>query len=200
MKIECPYCGGFLIWDYKSGDIICSSCGLVVDRIVDCRVKVYDEEENINKNSRETTSSKKLSRAYIIYKKILKRIKDNQRELEVDSQAFTEYAIGRRGHVRILVAKRTLKALEYLKKDSEVQYILDNVVRKIPILNSRTDRARIAAALIIKTLIKKKKLDANEFKIISEATGISASHARRLYALITKRVQITNKLYIRTGT
>ena len=35
MSNQCPSCGGILVWDYQMGEVICSSCGLVIDKIYD---------------------------------------------------------------------------------------------------------------------------------------------------------------------
>lgn len=35
-RFRCPYCGGQIVWDYDFGEVVCSSCGTVVDIIYDC--------------------------------------------------------------------------------------------------------------------------------------------------------------------
>ncbi len=35
-RFRCPYCGGQIVWDYSLGEVVCSSCGTVVDIIYDC--------------------------------------------------------------------------------------------------------------------------------------------------------------------
>ena len=36
-------CNGYLIWDYFNGDVICSDCGEVVDRIYDYGQTLQDK-------------------------------------------------------------------------------------------------------------------------------------------------------------
>ncbi|MCD6195602.1 MAG: TFIIB-type zinc ribbon-containing protein, partial [Staphylothermus sp.] len=59
MSNQCPVCGGILVWDYQRGEVICSSCGLVVDRIYDYSPLRENEETITWRNIKIRNNPKK---------------------------------------------------------------------------------------------------------------------------------------------
>ena len=64
MSNQCPVCGGILVWDYQRGEVICSSCGLVVDRIYDYSPLRENEETITWRNIKIRNNPKKNKKLY----------------------------------------------------------------------------------------------------------------------------------------
>jgi len=178
--MECPECKSQkLVWDYKRGDVICSSCGLIVDTI-------YVNHNHLSKDNELTFKEKKyngerkvlkmlahddIAKKFNLYMNFLnnKRVK-----LMFETKALTEYIYGKRAPVKILVKKGT-NIDEEIK--CKLKTIID-IINKYPRLASRTDRAKYALAYMVYSLINTGKVDIYE---ISKKFNLSVTHAKRLY-------------------
>ncbi len=188
---RCPYCGSYLVWDYTTGDVICSSCGVVVDRIVvstgainlACEESYQDDKRQA---SRRLIGQAKAGSVYRKYMSVARHLLARGGDFEINEKNFEEYLQGKRGHVRLIISSKSREALKYAERDAEVRKILRDIIPKIPSLNSRTDRARVAAALLIKLLLSKNRISSSDLKRVSQTTGVSASHIRRLYNTVMK--------------
>jgi len=202
MVYTCPLCGSDeLIWDYAHGYIVCSNCGLVIERIiVEDKVRIDVAEENTKtrvvdaiRKSREVAIGmrfrmmKKLVREY---EKIVRSVKPG---VIIDVAALERKLLSGE-KVRILRHRADEVLMQMVSNDSELRLIL-RVIDRDPILGSRTFRGKVAIALIVKKLVKGENLDLNE---IAKVTSISKTHARRLYRQllpqINKIVDIVKKL------
>ncbi len=188
---RCPYCGSYLVWDYTTGDVICSSCGVVVDRIVVSTgtINLTHEEsyqDDKRQASRRSMGYVKAGNVYRKYMTVARHLLARGSDFEINEKNFEEYLQGKRGHVRLIISSKSREALKYAERDAEVKKILREIIPKIPSLNSRTDRARVAAALLIKLLLNKNRVSSTDLRKVSQTTGVSASHIRRLYNTVMK--------------
>ena len=176
----CPYCGSKeLIWDYSSGYIICSDCGSVLDRIYEQTLLRLNEGLEDSVVSSSIKGNVKLKPITIRYLELLEKVKNKKRRLSIDSKAFLEYAEGKRPLVKVLTRNYNREVL--LRED--VRKVI-NLMKKYPRLNSRTDRAKIAIALIAIRMANKEAINSAILKGIIHDTSLSKAHIRRLIKLV----------------
>ena len=148
-------------------------CGSVIDRIY-----VLGEDFRIDESKPLLfKGSVKISRTTKEFLKLLDSVKQSKRlkgRAVIDSSNFFDYINGRRGRVKIIELRTPY--LSSLRKDKEVSAIL-KLISKYPRLNSRTERAKIALAMLAISLVKGVGINFSE---ISRATGLSRIHVRRL--------------------
>ena len=180
-----------IVWDYKKGEVICSKCGTIIDRIYSL--------DNVNSGTSDETRYsfvykekyyrwiKNKEKSYKKFKIILNKInkiKSKTNKIEINNDSF-EYYIKTGKQIFILKNKNENNKIF---NDEEILEIIEKFIKKDPILNSRTRRAKVAAALIIKSLTvngkSNKKLANKVLKEISQKTGTSISQVRRLYNYI----------------
>ena len=188
--MKCVECGSkSLVWDYKSGFIVCSSCGIVNDRIVTGDLP-RDRENGVPTTKFRKSAYHKWIRqkeqSYMEFKRVSRKRGIGSKELIVDSSTFEEYVSGKRKPVKLLLTEGSLRARRLLTENGEIRFIVENIIRKHPTLNSRTERAKVALALIMLYMRESKSLDSKVVKEISEKTGASCSHIRRLHSLLEK--------------
>ena len=41
--MQCKYCSGVLVWDYDNGEIVCSKCNIIYDKITTLEFPNYKE-------------------------------------------------------------------------------------------------------------------------------------------------------------
>jgi len=172
--MRCPYCGSTnIIWDEERGEIVCMDCGSVIDRI-------YVSRDDYRVDDFKPSSPKgsvRLSRTTKEFLKLLDKVKTSKKlkgKAVIDSAKFFDYVTGRRGKVKII--KLRTPYLRNLEKDEDISIVL-KLIGKFPRLNSRTDRAKIALAMLTISLVKGGNISVSE---ISRVTGLSRMHVRRL--------------------
>ena len=178
--MKCPYCGSTnLVWDYQRGEVICTYCASVIDKIY-VSTKPHGEWGEEHRRSSSCTSDyvPKLKKATKDYLKILETMSSrNRNDITIDTKAFWEYQkTGRR--VKLLKRRVNIK----YSSDLSVRIAMD-VLRKYPKLSSRTDRAKIAIALLAIALVKGAKLNT---ALITREVGLSKVHIKRLEKLVLK--------------
>ncbi len=183
--IACPYCGSLeTIWDYKNGYVVCSRCGYVLDKIYDMHaVRHYYDDSTSYDNQYGThacinTYSGKLVLAQRRTKKyfsLVKSLKDKDK-FTIHIEAGIASANKR---VKTIIRKDTLRLIEVLRRKSEIAESLKEIDTRYPRLASRTERVRIAAAMML-LMIRNGEDPAKRLKEIAKNTGISMVHARRI--------------------
>jgi len=184
--LRCPYCGSSdLIWDYQRGEVVCARCASVIERIYVNTIShsEYDTEVR-QKNLRIGEPAPKLRKATKDYLKILESIK-NKNDVVIDVNAFWEYQKTGR---RVKLLKRRLNT--ELLNDYAVRVAMD-VLRKYPKLSARTDRAKIAIALLAISLVKGTKLN---MALLTKKVGLSKVHIKRLEKLVLKEKAFIDEL------
>jgi transcription initiation factor TFIIIB Brf1 subunit/transcription initiation factor TFIIB len=183
MVERCPYCNGILVWDYRTGDIVCSKCGAVIDRIFVMERDVQREEgfsREIRKRQPKTPKS------YKLFIKLYGRINKGRKDIYIDKSRFVDVMRGGK-HVRVYDSPRNDASKRIVERDPIVRDILESVVRRNPRLASRTERGKVAAALLIKMLfIDKKKVSSKLFREAANESGVSVGHVKRIYKEVKK--------------
>jgi len=187
--LVCPECHSTnVIWDYKNGYIVCTNCGLVLDRIYvehlgrsaikDVKINNKSLISNVfNERKRRQEYHKRNNRLRKITK-ILNEVKTRP-YLTLDTKAVNEYLLGKRSHVKLFKYKAWMP-----NNDLILKQIIEKIINNDPILASRTERAKWAIAKILIQLSINKKVDA---KSIANETKLSITHVRRLISVVQKR-------------
>ncbi len=186
--IACPECGSTnIIWDSRTGYIVCSECGIVIDRIyvqhTDKKIIENKRTNNrliskaFNRKERKKEYNRKKSRLRKITK-LLNEVR-NKPHLTVDTKAVEEYLMGERAHVKLFKYK-TWKPEDNLL----LKKIIDKVINTDPILASRTERAKWAIAKIFLQLVINGEVNARS---IANETKLSITHIRRLINIVQRR-------------
>ncbi len=185
--IRCPECGSTsILWDYKNGSVICGNCGLVIDNIYDYTHRSREQNDYYSYKPRLISDYQRITKRNRRYKNMYNRLKmlkpiisrRLKRYLVIDEKALKEYLNGLRPHVKIF------KYHKEIQIPIETKIIIEKIINKDPVLTSRTDRAKIALALIILDMLNNGKPDIRK---IAKETFISVTHVRRLTKLIEER-------------
>ncbi len=194
--MRCPYCGSNdIVWDYVRGDVICASCGTVLERIYVTEQHANQElvqepvKTRIHKrygNNRRVTLTKYTSE----YLKLIDKVKRSKRlkNIVIDSEQLRRYVDGEGPPVKIF--KRNPQNVQTLLKDPKVRLVLE-VMLRFPRLSSRTDRAKVALALMALMLLAGRRINTRE---VAEKSGISAMHARRLAKALEENREFVEEL------
>lgn len=185
-KVEaCFSCGSKnLIWDYKNGFIVCTECGVVQEKIIINQTYTPNDQAIDGKNGYWNFIRKK-EKTYKKYMELHRKLHKLKRKLEIDEKAFLN-SMNMHSQIKTLTSERTKTAIQNAMVDEKIRLIIEKVISKIPRLNSRTERGKIAAAMILAILWQNKRIDAKAIKILSEKTGTSPCHVKRIYKTIMK--------------
>jgi hypothetical protein len=165
--LKCPHCGQQdIIWDYARGDIVCTYCGTVVDKIY---VNMIKKEEPFNQA--KDVSQPGLKKETREFFKLLSRIKG--KNLEIDTRAFEAFIKGKRPAVKMFVRSGFKSRVDV---DNDVRVAL-RIICKYPRLASRTDRAKLAIATVAVYLARDSRVEISK---IAKEYGLSRIHMRRL--------------------
>jgi len=196
--MKCPAClSSEILWDMKTGSIVCTNCGLVIDEIYygfDIPVPSCQIEEYVNENGHKKLTYKEL-KLKINHKKIKEVIKlldliRKKPHLRLDTKAVEEFIVGKRPPVKLLKRRVNEVRIDNDVEKRIVGIIIEKIINPDPILASRTDRAKIALALIIEDLAVRGNV---RRKYISKVTGLSKTHIHRLISLIKNRRDVLCK-------
>ncbi len=160
------------MWDYQRGDIVCTKCGLVIDKILTTDTKVITQATN-QQDIRRKERGIKLSRYTIEYLKLLEKTKNMKGKVKVRINSLQDIENCRVRQVKVFYREFN----EEKMKDRNVTKIM-KIMSKYPKLKSRTDRAKLAIALITLYLITKS--NNIPYSTIQNDTGLSRVHIRRL--------------------
>ncbi len=194
-NMRCPYCGSNnIVWDYVRGDVICASCGTVLERIY--VTEQHISQELMQEPARTRTHKRHGSRRVTItkytseYLKLIDKVKRSKRlkNIVIDSEQLRRYVDGEGPPVKIF--KRNPQNVQMLLKDPKVRLILE-VMLRFPRLSSRTDRAKVALALMALMLLTGRRINAKE---VAEKSGISTMHARRLAKTLEENREFMEEL------
>ncbi len=158
---KCPECGGLLIYDEYRGELVCSRCGLVVDRVYDYgplreREEVVERRElSLRGRPRGHAVAKKLRYKLRLYR-IGRQIEASRPGLIIDyNKAFRQ---GR--FVNTVTSINTVNAKRVLEEKGVLED-LEEIVRIImevdPAAMARTYRSKLAIAYIVHYMLTKGK-------------------------------------------
>ncbi len=189
-EYHCPECGGQLVWDYERGEVTCSRCGLVVDRIYYYGPGRVNEDENIKREQlikRRGPGRRPSTRRYRLY---LRRYRLAQRYvrdkpwLEIDYEQVVE--TGRM--VNSIKSRATIIAEKNIEENElwdPINEVIEILREKYPIALARTNRSKYALAYIIYMVTRKHRFPREEE--IIDIFQISETSYKRLLKL-AKRI------------
>mgnify|MGYP001772548240 CR=1 FL=1 len=171
--MRCPYCGSEnIVWDNSTGDIICASCGTVLD-------KIYNSEAYGGNDDERVYTSK------IVYNEFYKKIK------RIDK--WRKRFMGRRVMVYngMIIKETSLNALKIIESD-ERYLILYDIINSIPEFKNKDIRYKLALGLyfIDKKEYKRLKmmLEIREKYIAKILNGMSRKEKEKITNIIKRRL------------
>jgi len=192
MTTQCPYCGGQLVWDYKCGEVVCSACGTVVEKVYDYSPAWPDESEEIwreiriRRNPKHNSIARKYRRDYKLYVEAERYVRGKP-WLELDYDKYFE--TGRL--VNTIKSRATIKAEKKISESglwSAVQRGLEFIEKVNPALLSRTARGKYALAYLVASYLEKKEFPS--LSEVMEVFSISETSYRRLLKLARNLVVV----------
>ncbi|PUA32770.1 MAG: hypothetical protein B7O98_04790 [Zestosphaera tikiterensis] len=191
--MRCPYCGSeSIIWSYSSGDVICSECGSVIDRIYTYDECCLNQHQNLYSSlPTQTTQGLGLSKMTKEYLKLVKDLNKSRKlkgRVYIDHEMFLKYVS--EGGNRVKVLKFRLNNVCGYPNEEYVEKVLD-IMRKYPRLSSRTERAKKALALITLNMLHITKVNEVE---LTKLAGLSYVHVKRLTSILTKEKEFIKEV------
>jgi transcription initiation factor TFIIIB Brf1 subunit/transcription initiation factor TFIIB len=181
-----------LVWDYERGEVVCSSCGLVVDKITTLEAWSYRVNNNeVEQSRREANvatirgraqSSREYRRLLKIYKLATKIVKEKP-WLEVDYEKVIESG----KFVLTVKSKASIKALKNIVEYGYMGLVkegLDYISSVNPALLARSERSKYALAYMVAVKIKTGVLPTRES--VLRVFNISNTSYNRLRNIVEK--------------
>jgi uncharacterized Zn finger protein (UPF0148 family) len=152
--MRCPYCGSEeLVWDYKNGAVVCSSCGCIVDTI-------YVSQPRASGGGGSPRAVEKPYRLQRALKKSI--VREAKRRFELEKKGYV-FVNGRAVHLR------SLAALKNTELNSDVKRLVDEglkVLQQVAPAMSRTIRSRLALAYAVAKLLRGEEASLNELRAL----------------------------------
>ncbi len=160
-----------LVWDFERGEVVCTSCGYVVEQIY-----VNDVRHAAETIRHETKGYITLSKETKKFLELMKYVKVSKKELYIDWDSFREYV---RTGKRVRVLKLRVRPIpENLR---EVIEPVMKVIERYPRLSSRTVRGKVAASLLALYLA----LDTRPSLVtVARLAGVSRTQLARIMKLV----------------
>ncbi|BCU70588.1 TFIIB-type zinc ribbon-containing protein [Stygiolobus caldivivus] len=183
--MECPYCKNKdLIWDYKNGIIVCSSCGSVIDQIFEQYENAVDEPVNVAnyKSVYEPFILKSLSiknRTDAIVNKNIKRNRLGKLKRSVEEK-FIFY----NGSV---VRESSIIPLKYIENNEKLLIIYD-LIERFPQFRDKHIKYKVALTFYF--------YDKSLFNKVQHNLGISKKYFEKILSKVStrERILIKNKI------
>ncbi len=193
-EYRCPVCGGELVWDDERGEVTCSRCGLVVDRIYYYGPPRESEESmermrEAARRHRPRSNRHEIAR-YRLHREryyMARRYVEGKPWLEVDYDQVIE--TGRMIHT--IRSRATIEAEDNIEKlglREPLEKTLKLIEEKYPMALARTKRSRYALAYIIYTLTNKKRYP--DDREVIEIFRISQTSYKRLQRIASRIIPI----------
>jgi len=182
--MKCWYCGSEdVAWDYRTGSVVCRSCGLVLDVIFDNSSGFVEDGVAV---LHRTSSARPVTANHLggglrsieyRVRKYEKLVRHARRGVVVDVTALD---LGSRIRVYKGSVDELLKPLE----ESLREFL--EVIEEDPLLGSRTYRGKIAAAFILREVVTKGV--APNVSTVVKTCLVSQAQARRIIKLVERRL------------
>lgn len=188
--MKCAQCGGVLVWDYERGEVVCSSCGLVIDKITTLEIGGYRVNEveqgrqkvHVATIHNKAPSSREYRRLLKIYKLATKMIKEKP-WLEVDYEKVIESG----KFIFTIKSKASIRALKNIVEYGYMELVkegLDYINSVNPALLARSERSKYALAYMVAVKIKTGELPTRES--VLKVFNISNTSYNRLRNIVEK--------------
>jgi len=195
--LKCPVCGGLLVWDYERGEVVCSLCGLVYDKITTLEAWSYGltsggdggGERRVLMHDYRRVSSSRYKHLLRVYRRTVKLVK-NKPWLEVDYEKVFEN--GR--FIYTLKSKASIKALKNVEEQGYWEIVkqgLDYINNVNPAFLARSERSRYALAYMVAFKLKTGRYPSRED--VTRVFNISNTSYKRLHDLAEKITTSTTR-------
>lgn len=194
----CPECGhNIIVWSYNTGYIVCGNCGLVVDKIYDYNLtrKIKESPNNLSdyEIKRFKHKIRKIISRYCHYEKFIKRtfkLKPGLRfSLKIAEQAYMGKQVKL---VRTIISEKTEEIKHKVLKGNGTYKLILEEFKKYPRIASRTDRVKIALAVIVYNELKNGVKPS--ITSIAKEFGISIANLRKAYSDLRRYKEIYENL------
>ena len=187
--MKCEICGGVLVWDYENGEIVCSQCGVVQDKIFSSDIPGYDistknsRESRVGRqrvNSNRKPYSHRYKRLLKLYLTASRRV-NSKPWLEVDYNKL--FVTGR--FVKTIISLSSKRARESIEKHNyweDVNKGLKLLEAVNPALLARSERCKYALAYMVVKTVETGKMPSEE-EVIS-VFNVSETSYRRLRSIV----------------
>jgi hypothetical protein len=167
--MRCPYCGSEeLVWDYRSGFVVCPYCGCVADSIAVHQPLAGSDENGYSRKSVE--------RLYRLERGLRRRlVREATKRFELEKKGFV-FIDNRPVHPRSLAALRTLESNAGVKELVEEGLTVVEAVSPTALCKSL--RGRYALAYAVAKLLRGEELNLRELEklfSVSRATAFRLS-------------------------
>lgn len=176
--MECPYCKSKnLVWDYKNGVIVCSSCGLVVDQIFDQSAYNDYEIENISSSKYIIPQEIYLNKSSNFISKTNKILDINIKvnRVKKSRKNFEEKLIFYNGSI---IRESSLISLKYIENNEKL-FIVYDFIDRIPKFKDKHIKYKVALALYF--------YDIELFNKIEPMLGISKKYFRKILSTVKSK-------------
>jgi hypothetical protein len=164
----CPCCGSEeLVWDYRSGFVVCPHCGCVADSIA-----VHQPLASSGESGHSRKSAERLCR---LERGLRRLAREAAERLELEKRGFV-FIDSRPVHLRSLAAMRTLEGNAGVKELVEEGLAVVEAVS--PTALCRSLRGRYALAYAVAKLLRREELNLRELEklfSVSRATAFRLS-------------------------
>jgi len=185
-------CGGILVWDYQTGEVICSSCGYVIDKIYYYGPVNEDENEAIwrevrmRKNPKRNPSIHRYRYHLKLYHEAYSYVK-NKPWLEINYEKIFESG----KMINTLKSHATLEAEKNISSKNLWRTIYEGlkfIEKNYPVALARSGRGKYALAYIVSTYLNHGKIP--DIKEVVNTFNISETSYRRLVKIAKEIVSI----------
>jgi len=169
--MKCPYCGSSeIVWDYKTGDMVCSKCASVIDKIY------YD---NLYETSDDVVITPKY--AYYNFFKKLERLNEYKEKIKKNKRKLRKTIIYNGSSIKES-SLNTMKILE----NNERLLILYDIMDTLPQFRSKNSKYKLAVGIYL--------LDKKEFNKLKRNLNISDKYMKK----ILSKLKVKDKLKIQS--
>jgi transcription initiation factor TFIIIB Brf1 subunit/transcription initiation factor TFIIB len=167
--MQCPCCGSEeLVWDYRSGFVVCPYCGCVADSIAVHQPLASSDESG--------HSRKSVERLYRLERGLRRRLaREAAKRFELEKKSFV-FIDNRPVHLRSLAALRTLESNAGVKELVEEGLAIVEAVSPTALCKSL--RGRYALAYAVAKLLRGEELNLRE---LEKLFSVSRATAFRLF-------------------
>ncbi|BFI75311.1 TFIIB-type zinc ribbon-containing protein [Sulfurisphaera ohwakuensis] len=159
--MKCPYCESEnLVWDYKNGNLVCTSCGSVID-------KIYYEDSTSYEESVYFPET-----LYFDFFSKTKRIKEFKNKTLKGRRNKLQSTVIYNGS---LIKETSLNAMKFLENNEKLLLLYDTI-DNLPVFHSKSVKYKLAIALYF--------YDKKEFNRLSGYLNISNKYMKKILSKI----------------
>ena len=170
--MKCPYCGSNeIIWDYKTGDLICSTCASVIDKVY------YNDLYEISDDIVITPKY-----AYYDFFKKLKRLDEYKNKIRKNNKRKIRMMVMYNGSS---IRESSLSAMKIIENNERL-LILYDIMDTLPQFRSKNSNYKLAVGLYL--------LDKKEFCKLRRNLNINDKYMKKLLS----KLKVKDRLKIQS--